>query len=228
MLGVLGVVAVVLVCVLGGATAALLVTRNSGSGPEYAFPSASPGDDGPTGPLPTATPTAAPSGVTWEVVHGDDVPTSKTDGPAHVDAQQVASGYSRTPTGALIATAQIGTRAGWVDQPEAAKKTVQTQMIPGEDRDLFLGNLRTHTRRLDVRKRAQIAGFRFVSYSPGQAVIELAYRSISADVASYMGLTLTVRWVAGDWRLVAPPGGSWNTLRQLNVDPGDFTRWGRS
>ncbi len=55
---------------------------------------------------------------------------------------------------------------------------------------------------------AQIAGFLYQSYSSDTAVIGLVLRAPGA-ANTYATLSLTLQWRDGDWKMVAPPGGTW-------------------
>jgi hypothetical protein len=53
--------------------------------------------------------------------------------------------------------------------------------------------------------KPQLAGFRYLSYSPGQAVIALAERvtDVASGTARFVDVgELQLVWAGGDWRLV--------------------------
>jgi hypothetical protein len=146
-----------------------------------------------------AVPTTAPVDVTWELFRGVALPTSPVHGPTRIDGP-VHSGFARTPTGALLADAQINMRRfitpgdDWVD-------VTQAQLLPGVGRDAYV-NLRSRVSdELPPEGLAQYIGFRFITYTPDLAVISLATRGDSGVVQAG---TDTLRWVDGDWRLEIP------------------------
>ena len=63
------------------------------------------------------------------------------------------------------------------------------------------------------------------SYSPDTAVINIALKA-SPNAAQYVVLPTTVRWSDGDWRLVAPPGGSWQGLASVTSVLTGYIEWG--
>ena len=160
-----------------------------------------------TSPSPTVTaiavPTAAPAGVTWSLVQGVALPTSPVDGPTKVSGP-VFAGYSHTPTGALLAASQISSRyliadSGW-------QQIVSQQIAPGPGRDAFT-KLRAPLRSNPppAEGYGQFAAFKFVTYTPSVAVIELAtkFRNGSLQVS-----TETVVWAGTDWQLQLQPDGA--------------------
>lgn len=156
---------------------------------------------------PTAVPaplTAAPAGVTWELFEGVALPTSRTDGPTRVEGP-VHAGFARTPTGALLAAAQISYRT--LIDPDVAglRRVADTQLVDGPGKTAYL-NLINQLRENDppATGYAQIAGFRYVTYGPDLAVISLATRGNSGGIQ--VG-TETMRWTDGDWKAELPASG---------------------
>jgi hypothetical protein len=173
----------------------------------------------------TATPTEAPTDVRWEAVHGVVLPYSRSAGPRRVDGP-VAAGYTHTPTGALIAAAQLSTRASPVFTP-GYETTVRDQVVPSRDRDTFLENLRAQVQVPPAAgETGQLAGFLFNSYTPVAATVTLAFRMPSAEpTPTYQVATFTVLWRGGDWRLVAPPGGSYLSVVRPAPTLTGFVLW---
>lgn len=150
-------------------------------------------------------PTTAPTDVTWELVGGHAVPRSATAGPTKITGP-VHAGYAHTPTGAVLAALNISTRS--VFTPESGWRKVSTaQVEPGPGRTAAVKQLATVT---DWTPPAvgygQTAGFRVVSYSPTQAVIEHAVRF--ASTGQLQVGSITVIWRDKDWRLVLQPDGA--------------------
>ncbi|MGC9670955.1 hypothetical protein ACNTMW_30960 [Planosporangium sp. 12N6] len=171
-------------------------------------------------------PTTAPANVTWQLVGQVAVPVSATDGPKTVSGG-TASGYTHTPVGALIAAAQISTRAGFSAGQQSWEPTLQQQFVPSADRDRLLAALRgAGAVPAQPGELSQIAGFQYQSYTPDTAVIGLAMRAPSAGAARYHILTLTLLWRDGDWRMVAPPGGSWTSVNRQATDLTGVVEWG--
>lgn len=143
---------------------------------------------------------SAPAGVRWQLVDGVALPFSTADGPARV-AGPVAAGFARTPAGALLACVQTGFRIGAVN-PAGQAAEVQAMVIGAGKAGLLASRPATAP-----AVKPQLAGFRYVSYSPDQAVIALAERvtDVASNTTRYVDvgeLQLTWSTSAGDWRLV--------------------------
>jgi hypothetical protein len=159
-----------------------------------------------TAPSATATPlTTAPEGVTWELFEGVALPVSRTAGPTRIDGP-VHAGLSRTPTGALLADAQINYRS--LVDPDVAnlQRVAEAQLAKGPGKTAYLNLIGQLDSRNDppAGGYAQIVGFRFITYTPDLAVISLATRDSSGRIQV---TTDTLRWVDGDWKLELPPTG---------------------
>lgn len=214
--------AVVLALLLGVAFFALLGRGDDGE-PVTTPPGATASTPaGGTTPPEAAEPlTAAPEGVTWELFEGVAVPGSEVDGPTRVDGP-VHAGFSQTPTGALLADAQISTRT-LVDQDVADLVAVaQAQLVDGPGKTAYLNLLDQLDGRNDppASGYAQIAGFRYITYTPELAVISRATRDQSGRIQAS---TDTLRWIDGDWKLEKPTTG----LQQAQVvqDLSGYVPW---
>jgi hypothetical protein len=176
----------------------------------------------PPGPVATNVLTQAPDGVTWQLLGQVALPFSPTAGPHRV-TKTTASGYEHSPAGALIAVAQLVTRASSTSGRSIWEPTITDQFIPGADRDRLLIALRGQPdERAEPGELAQIAGFIYQSYSPDTAVIGLTMHGASGY---YVG-TVTAQWRDEDWRLVAPPGGSWASVVRRTADLSGVVKWG--
>lgn len=177
-----------------------------------------------TTPLPTTLPTAAPEGVSWSFFQGYALPSSKTAGPLRVNGP-VHAGYAQSPEGALLAAVQIDARR-LLTEGNSWRRVVEEQTVPSAGQDAFVEARATVD---DVPvvpgEASQIAGFRFVTYSPDVAVIQFASRGQNGvlEVA-----TNTVRWQDGDWKLEFQPDGGTSTPLQPAPDLAGFTIWGGS
>ncbi|SCF23448.1 hypothetical protein [Micromonospora chokoriensis] len=176
--------------------------------------------------LATAVPIAPPDGVRWELVGQTAVPVSATAGPTRI-AGGTAVSYAHTPDGALIAAAQIMIRSSASAGRDCWEPTVQRQFLPSNNRDQLLAALRANPdHSSEPGELSQIAGFSYQSYSPDTAVIGLVLRAPSVGTARYHVLTLTLLWRDNDWRMQAPPGGSWISLNRVTNDLTGVVEWG--
>ena len=200
--------AAVLALLMGLSLVALLLHRN-GDGSGQAAPAETPATSSPTAASSTPPPilpplTAVPTGVTWELFQGVALPVSRTDGPTAVTGT-VHAGFSRTPTGALLAAAQIAARSIADPSLPGLREIGQRQLVPGPGQTAYL-NLVNSFKDNDAPAAgyAQYAGFRYVTYSPDVAVVSLATRGKTGRLQ--VG-TDTLRWVDGDWKLELPASG---------------------
>lgn len=141
---------------------------------------------------------AAPVGVAWRLVDGVALPFSASDGPRSV-VGGVASGFSRTPAGALLACVQTALRIGNINP--SAQASVVSAMVIGAGRAGLLASRPATV----AAVKPQMAGFRYVSYTPAQAVIGLAWRvtDVASGTAQLAGIgEFEMTWSGGDWRLV--------------------------
>ena len=161
--------------------------------------------------------------VQWQLFAGVPLPYSKTAGPLTV-AGPLYSSYERSQTGAVIAAVQLGNRYlltpgdGW-------REVLQRQVLPGTGRDVFARNRTAMDDTPDPPGTyGQTAGFRFVAFTPDVASIQLVTRFPTSG--SLQIVTVTVKWVDGDWRLeLQPDGGSSPTAQRIS-DLDGFVVWG--
>ena len=188
--------------------------------PSPAAPSAARGRSAPA--QDQTVPTSPPAGVTWSLFQGVALASSATAGPARVDGP-VYSGYAHTPVGALLAANQIGVRYlltpgnGW-------RRVVEQQVVPGPGRDVFIVNrAKVTTTEAAPGTYGQLAGFRFVTYTPDVAVIQFVTRFSSGTLQV---TTNTMQWASGDWKLqLQPDGGSSPTAQRIDNLSG-YVPWG--
>lgn len=223
--------ALVFIVIVAGALIAVLGADdgrdNNADGTPPASPApADPAPQSPDQALPTTIPTTAPQGVRWELVRALPVPVSDTAGPTQVTGT-TASGFARTPEGALIAAAQIGVRSGYSLGREYWEPTMEHQFVPSADRDKLLELHRTSDAAPAAPgAQSQIAGFQYLSYTPDSAAIGLVMRAPSAGTPRYHVLTLTLLWRDGDWLMQAPPGGTWVSVNRNISDLTGVVEWG--
>lgn len=165
-------------------------------------------------------PQATPTGVTWQLYQTVAVPYSTTYGPQHINGD-VARCYAHDPTGALIAASQIGAR--YLLAPNW-RAVVNQQLVANAGRTKFIENRQAvgNPGGNQPGDYNQLSGFKFVTYSPSTAVIELVTQS-SAGVMQ--ATTATVVWVAGDWKLELQPDGGGSPSAFPVASLVGFTPW---
>ncbi|WP_329167518.1 hypothetical protein OHB49_45615 (plasmid) [Streptomyces sp. NBC_01717] len=178
--------------------------------------SASPTGNGDCPKLATSTdiPRTAPT-ADWALVSTVAVPTSKDAGPAVVDGD-VARCFAHSPTGALFAGAQIGTRYAFTKDWE---KVVEKQTY-GDGKQVLLDKRRAYEATAEPvapvpGELGQFAGFQFVTYTPQTAVLQMVSRF---EAGTMQVSTVTLKWDTGrgDWLYeipsVTPPQKTVDTL----------------
>ncbi len=164
----------------------------------------------------TKVPSQAPNGVRWEIVNTVAVPWSAA-GPAVRDGA-VRRCYAHSPTGALLAAANLAVTT----QSPGADQVLQDQVLPGPTRDAMLQAARTQPPQAkQAGETAAFAGFRFISYTPQVAVVQLAY----AFGGKYGSETYRMQWQSGDWKLNLDPAGGSTPGGPLGSLAG-FVAWG--
>lgn len=172
-------------------------------------------------------PTAAPPGVSWAFFRGVALPQSRTYGPSRVNGD-VAAGFSHSPTGALLAAANISIRYG---RAPDWRSVLDEQTAPGPGRQAWAAIRTQHPINAGdatpSSSYGQIAGFHFVNYTPELATIQLVTQFADRGGAKQMS-TLTVQWSGRDWLLVLQPNGGASPTATEVGDLDQFTRWSAS
>jgi hypothetical protein len=140
----------------------------------------------------------------------------------------VAYCFAHSPLGALIGAVQIYSRMELAIGPEW-EPIVYGQLVPSPGRNQLVAAIEAGAKADPAGYNAppapgsfsEIAGFSFVSYSPGTAVIDLVVTKSGA----YAVAPLTVSWVNGDWKLdVTPTGGLTGPAQPISSTVG-YVAW---
>ena len=81
-----------------------------------------------------------------------------------------------------------------------------------------------------VQNQSQVWGYRIEGYDPSLASVNLLTRTIVLGQTTpvYVNLAYTLRWVDGDWRIVAPLNGEWpRAASQLSSIPNGYVVLGQ-
>jgi hypothetical protein len=169
----------------------------------------------PAPPTSTATDTPVlptPGQVTWLQVGLGALPFSGTAGPTAIHAG-VPSGFAHTQPGSVMAAIQILGRLSWSAQTRASMHAVATTCTtPSAEAVKAV----TYGPPSDPSVIPAVAGFQIVTYSPTQAVVNLALRFNGAVRV----VPATMQWTGGDWKLAGAPGPLTDTSW---ADVGDLT-----
>lgn len=141
--------------------------------------------------------TAPPHELSWQRVDGVPFPFSDSDGPARIRGA-IASGYSHTPQGAVLAAAHITFRLTW--SPDyASVLAAQAEVTDTTRRQLLTA--RDHGGTVDPEVLAQVASapvaFKVADYTENKASVYLAFPSRSG---TYRFAAVPVVWADGDWK----------------------------
>ncbi|BCW73464.1 hypothetical protein [Arthrobacter sp. NicSoilB8] len=173
--------------------------------------------------LPSSTETAlgaAPKSK-WELVGKMAAPTDpKTFGPGVTDGDGFRSCFAQSPTGALYAAANMIALGSSGTQDEL--KLADKLLVAGPGRDAAIKAAKTRTSTAGSGETAQISGFLLKSYSPAEADVDLAIKLPNGALAHSV---LSLRWVAGDWKVKSSDDGQvFNGVAQLG-DLSGFILW---
>lgn len=172
-----------------------------------------------------------PAGARWVpfesgtvLPEGSPAGPTRVTGPAH-------HGFAHSPQGALLALAQISTRS-LATRDEGWRMVTEAQVLPGPGREAYLrrrGAVSQTAIDAGPKSFGLPAGFRFVTYSPSVAVVQLVHR-FPADGGLLQVSTVTVRWADGplgpDWLLELQPDGAQPAAQHLVPDLLGFVVWG--
>ncbi|MFE6892056.1 hypothetical protein [Streptomyces sp. NPDC057694] len=128
--------------------------------------------------------------------------------------------YAHTPTGALIAAVQISSRSMTADNWQ----DVFERQTYGVDRASTLKQLKDQFGEAPLPapepgELGQVAGFRYVTYNPQTAVVEVLYRYPDG---SHQFQPMTTRWHGGDWQIEINN----NVKRRDASSTEEFVTWG--
>jgi hypothetical protein len=192
------------------------------SGPASSRPSVRPTS---ASPLPTTPPTDTPAGTTWSIYQTVALPSIAGQGPAHVNGA-IATGYARTPIGALLAAVNEGDRYLLASDSEwrAAAAAMLDTSVPGYQAWLKVRSTHPYGKQgaAGSGQFSQVAGFQFVSYTPSDAVIQIVTRNSDG---TYQVVSEHVTWVSADWRFVTAADGSNGANSQQVSDLTGFIQW---
>lgn len=164
----------------------------------------------------SGTVTKAPT-ATWALVGTTAAPSIEGQGPGKIDDDGFRSCYARTPTGALVASANYAAIGSYA--PLRAR-FYDEATVPGPGRDALLK--KPITGGGEGGTRVQIAGFRILRYDGDQADVDIAFRTSNGAVGA---MVLNLQWSSGDWKIrVADDGTELSPVVQLPSLSG-YTLW---
>lgn len=168
--------------------------------------------------VPASTGTAT---VRWTDFHGIELPVSATAGPHHLH-NGLSGGFTDTPLGAVLASVNIGVRTAAQWGPRIYQPTINHHVIGPAARLLLAADNRDYAA---LRAAARVApgqpagrgyaveaAYRLIGYTPRSATVAIVTEGPASNGTTVLAVTrIRVRWIRGDWRVIAPPGGTWSS-----------------
>jgi hypothetical protein len=137
----------------------------------------------------------------------------------------VPEGFAHTPAGALLAAVVICYDRAL--EP-GARRVTMADVVPGPGQAATLRLIRDGSGGSSGARSGErpipVAGFSFASYTATVATIDLAFGPTSSGV--WQVGPLTVRWMAGDWKLVVPASGVTGGPVTTVASMAGFVQWG--
>ncbi len=231
-----GVAAAAVVAVAAAVVVAVLLFRPaSGQAPGQPPPRST--DAGRVPARTPGSPAAGPAAVStagWYAValDGTVVPASRQAGPGK-GPWPLAAGFADSPAGAVLAAVNIAVRSGGQAGPDIFAATISRQVTGPTATALLDAAWTDYAAASDQHPPARPGGpagtadatlraFRLVSFSAAAAVVEVLAAADSTG-GKQVVIRLQVRWLDGDWRLVAPPGGSFSAAAVPHAVLSGFT-----
>lgn len=168
--------------------------------------------------------------VTYSDVYGAQVPSSPA-GPKKTPGGR-AIGFDRSPAGAVLAAINIFARVESRPGPGVFEPTIQEQVV-GPDKDKLLAKAQADYSAGATRgtspdgalsvaidearpNRVGLWAYRVETYDDSSASVNVLLRQLVPGTSSYayFNFPFVVRWIDGDWRLVAPLNGEFASVIQ--------------
>ncbi|MFC4906947.1 hypothetical protein [Actinomadura gamaensis] len=156
-----------------------------------------------------ASPVTPLDGLTWRDFHGLRMPYSASEGPHAVSGDRVA-GFGHSPLGALLAAIHLSVRSDPRWGLATAASTVNTEFV-GPDTVGMLASINAAPPAPNTpHAYVVLEGFRWQGYTPDTASMDVVSAGPGdSDQVVRAATRIQLQWRDGDWRVVAPPGGSW-------------------
>lgn len=142
----------------------------------------------------------APADTQWALVGTLAAPTVPGHGPGVVDEDGFRSCFARTPTGAVVAAANLAALGSY---PPVRDRFNADAIAPGPGRDAILA--KPSAQGAADGPRLELVGFALLRYTGDQADIDLALRT---STGSLLGATVYLAWAEGDWKARVADDGS--------------------
>jgi hypothetical protein len=190
-----------------------------------------------------AAATLTAENVTFEDFYGVQLPISGTAGPRETAGGRGLA-FAHSPDGAVLAAIHILYRAGASPGPAIFEPTIREQVV-GVDKDKFLSKIQgdyaaaatagtgPHGELAGTTEQAKaiqsgVWAYRLEAYDASVVPVQILLRSVPGARPLYVNMALTVKWIEGDWHLVAPLNGEFaSASRQVAGVPDGYVILGR-
>lgn len=164
----------------------------------------------------TGTVTAAPD-ATWQYQDVLAYPSSSAAGPGATDASGYRYCFARTPDGALFAAANIA----MMSFDDSIRSSWLPYVIsPGQYHDTLLSAALSAS---SSNLRANVAGFRVLSYDGDHAHIDVAFQATGSGELVTGSFAVQLVWSGGDWKIDASQPSPTNIAQLPNL--AGYTSW---
>lgn len=177
--------------------------------------------------------------LTWKAAaDGVSLPVSRSAGPQRF-VNGRGSDFARSELGAALAAIHISHNASAGPGPAIFTATIRSQ-VTGTERDAMLdhisGEYETDRQKFGLPEGAPLPGpaaariaYKVNRYSEADAAITVA-SGLASDATKFFAFDLELRWMNGDWHMVAPPGGSFaSVFKELpSLPPGSVVLEGHN
>lgn len=155
----------------------------------------------------------APTDTQWALVWTIATPSVPGQGPGLVDDDGFRSCFAHTPTGAVVAAANLAALGSY---PPVRARFNEQALAPGPGRDAVLA--KPAAQGASDGPRLELVGFQLLRYTGQQADVDLALRT---STGSLLGATVYLTWAEGDWKArVADDGSDLSSVSPISdLDP---------
>lgn len=180
----------------------------------------------------SSVPAVSTAGWRDASVDGAPVPVSAADGPSRT-AGGLASGFTDTPAGAVLAGVNIAVRTSGQLGPDVFAPTIAQQVTGSGEAALLAAAWRQYGQATQQATPARSGGaagpatsavtsFLLAAWSPAQAAVVLTV-SAGSGTQEQLAIPLHLQWLGGDWRLVAPSNGTFTVSAAAEPVPSGYT-----
>lgn len=185
----------------------------------------------PTCPESTGADIVSAPVASWELKGTAYVPVAQGPGPCSFTGQGAPVGFSHSQTGALFAAQWYagvldvsGARPGWEDR-------IRSSVLDAPGRPVMIDAAKavaSHTGAAPVAKdaRIQTSGYRLVSYTDAEAVLELVISPQSQTLSETAVFRITLAWAQEDWKVVPTLDGRLFERQPAPTSWAGFMPWG--